>query len=126
CALAVGFAAIAGHMFSPFVGFKGGKGVATSLGVFLAVTPLPMLICFAISAAIIGVTGYVSLASITGAVLLPILIFVFSSAEARPWPVIVLTALLGAFVIYKHSANITRLMNGTENKILRKKKPEGA
>ncbi len=115
--LLVGFCAIAGHTFSPWVGWKGGKGVATSLGVFLAVAPIPVLICFVIGIALIAGTGYVSLASITGATLLPILVFAFSSADARPWPVIIMTALLGAFVIYKHKPNIERLLAGNENRL---------
>lgn len=126
-ALVTGLAAIAGHSFSPWVGFKGGKGVATSLGVFLAVAPIPMLICFALGATIIAVTGYVSVASISGAFLLPVLMILLPSGGERAWPVIGLTAALGAFVIWKHKANIGRLIAGTESRIqLGRRNPRGA
>lgn len=118
--LALGLAAVAGHMFSPWVGWKGGKGVATSLGAFLAVAPVPVLICLAIGIVLIAATGYVSLASITGAGLLAILIFLFSPADDRPWAVILLAAALGGFVIWKHRENIQRLLQGRENKVFRK------
>lgn len=123
--LIVGLAAVAGHTLSPWLKFKGGKGVATSLGIFLAVAPAPVLICLIIGIALIAFTGYVSLASITGSALLPILVFAFSPAESRPWPVIALSVVLGVFVIYKHRENINRLMSGTENKIIGAKKPDG-
>lgn len=123
--LIVGLAAVAGHTLSPWLKFKGGKGVATSLGIFLAVAPLPVTICLGLGIALIAVTGYVSLASITGSTLLPILIFALSPADARPWPVIILSLVLGVFVIYKHRENIKRLMNGTENKIIGAKKTDG-
>lgn len=119
--IVVGLAAIAGHSFSPWIGFKGGKGVATSLGVFLAVAPVPMLICLAVGIAIIAGTGYVSLASITGAALLPILMIVLPGRDGRAWPAIILAAALGAFVIWRHRANIKRLLAGTENRIFRAK-----
>jgi glycerol-3-phosphate acyltransferase PlsY len=115
--LIVGLAAIAGHMFSPWVGFKGGKGVATSLGVFLAIAPAALGVCLALGILIIATTGYVSLASIVGAALLPILIFAFAPPDDRPWTVIVIAASLGVFVIWKHRANIRRLMGGSENRI---------
>lgn len=119
--LIVGFAAIAGHSFSPWVGWRGGKGVATSLGVFLAVSPLPMLICLILGLTIIAVTGYVSLASILGSLLLPILMIALPPESGRPWPVIVLASALGLFVIWRHRANIGRLLNGTENRLFRAK-----
>lgn len=118
--LVLGLMAVAGHMFSPWVGWKGGKGVATSLGAFLAVAPMPVLICFGIGIVLIAATGYVSLASITGAGLLAILIFVFSAPGERPWAVIVIAAVLGAFVIWKHRENIQRLVEGRENKVFRR------
>jgi acyl phosphate:glycerol-3-phosphate acyltransferase len=119
--LVLGLAAVTGHMFSPWIGWKGGKGVATSLGAFLAVAPIPVLICLGIGLALIAVTGYVSLASITGAGLLAILIFALSPADNRPWAVIVVAAALGAFVIWKHRENIQRLRDGTESKVFHKK-----
>lgn len=121
--LVVGLLAVIGHMFSPWVGWKGGKGVATSLGAFLAVAPIPILICLVIGIALIAATGYVSLASITGAALLPVLIFAFSPSGDRPWAVVIVTAFVCLFVIWKHRENIQRLMQGTENKVFRKGTP---
>jgi acyl phosphate:glycerol-3-phosphate acyltransferase len=111
--LLIGGAAIAGHIFSMFVSFKGGKGVATALGVFLAVATTPMLIVLAIGVVIIVITGYVSLASITGAVLLPILIY-FSSLSPI---VLVVSCIISIMVIVRHRTNIKRLYLGGENRI---------
>jgi glycerol-3-phosphate acyltransferase PlsY len=123
--LVLGLMAVAGHMYSPWLSFKGGKGVATSLGAFLAVAPLAVLVCLAIGIVLIATTGYVSLASITGAGLLAILIFAFSPREDRPWVVIGVAAIVGAFVIWKHRGNIQRLIKGDESKIFRKGAPTG-
>lgn len=125
----LGLAAIAGHMFSPFLNFKGGKGVATSLGVVLAIAPLPMLIAFALGILIIWRTGYVSLASMTGASLLPILILIFQWRQ-HPWISVVITVLLAVVIVWKHRANIQRLREGTEKRIIisgngRSKTPSG-
>lgn len=122
--LILGACAILGHTFSPWLGFKGGKGVATSVGAFLAVQPLAISICFGLGIAIIATTGYVSVASIAGSVLLPVLIFAFSSAADRPWVVIGAAAAVGAFVVVKHRANVSRLLAGTENRLFYGKKPE--
>lgn len=117
----VGLTAIAGHMFSPFLNFKGGKGVATSLGVVLAIAPLPMLIAFILGLTLIGVTGYVSVASITGAALLPFLVLLLGGhGGSRPWISVFVTLLLGVMIIWKHRANIQRLRAGTEKRILYK------
>ena len=115
--LTVGLTAIAGHVFSPWVGWHGGKGVATSLGVFLAVAPIPILICLTIGGAFIAATGYVSLGSLIGATLLPILIALIPPGGERPWTVIIMTAGLGLFVIWRHRENIGRLIHGNENRL---------
>lgn len=120
----VGLAAIAGHMFSPWIGFKGGKGVATSLGVFLAVAPMALLVSGAVGAALIATTGYVSLGSMTAAVMMPIVIAAVPSGGQRPWPVIVFSALLAVLVVWKHRGNIARLRLGTESKIYGSKMSE--
>lgn len=112
-----GLVAICGHMFSPWLKFRGGKGVATSLGVLLAIQLWPMLITLAVAALVIWLSGYISLASITGAALLPMVVFVRALIffpGAMPWPSIVITVLLGAAVIWKHRGNLERLRNGTE------------
>jgi glycerol-3-phosphate acyltransferase PlsY len=118
---AVGLAAIAGHMFSPFLKFKGGKGVATSLGVILAIAPLPTLAVFVIGVATVVATGYVSAGSVLGAALLPVLVIALGTTTVPPlqaWTSFAITFFLGAAIIYKHRANIRRLRAGTEKKIL--------
>lgn len=124
----VGIAAIAGHMFSPFLKFKGGKGVATSLGVLLAIAPVPVGIVAAAGVTIIAVTGYVSLASVTGSIALPILVAVFGtrlSGDGRDWLSFGITAALSAMIVWKHRSNIGRLMRGEESKVFHKNKKTG-
>lgn len=104
---------IFGHMFSPFLKFKGGKGVATGLGVFLALNPNIFILSFTLGTLIITLTGYVSLASITGAVLTAILMF----RTGQPLPYSIMALVVAIFIVYKHIPNIQRLLNGTENKI---------
>ena len=115
-ALAYGAAAIVGHVFSIYVGFKGGKGVATSAGVFLALSPVAVLIGIALWASIVLLTGYVSLGSITAAIAVPVLIYLLQGRQ----PVFWLSVALAAFVIYSHRANIRRLLRGEEHSFKRK------
>jgi glycerol-3-phosphate acyltransferase PlsY len=118
----VGIAAVAGHMFSPFMGFRGGKGVATSLGVMLAIVPLPMLAVMIVGIALIWRSGFVSLGSVLGSALLPLAVLAIHWPQ-RPWLPFAVTALMGAAVIWKHRANIARLRNGTEKKFFNKPEP---
>ncbi len=108
----IGGSAIAGHVLSVFVNFKGGKGVATALGAFLAVAPLEMSIILAIGIFLIAVTGYVSLASLVGATLLPFFLLV----AGRPFSVLVVAVAISAIVIYRHRSNLVRLIQGRENR----------
>ena len=112
--LVIGLAAILGHMFTVFMNFRGGKGVAASMGVFLALAPLPFLITFAACALIIGLTRYVSAGSLAGAGLLPVLVYVFYPERVF---FLVFTAVVGLLVIIRHRSNIVRLVNGKENKL---------
>ncbi len=121
--LIVGLAAVAGHAFCPWVGFRGGKGVATSLGAFLAVAPQAISVCFAVGFVLIAITGYVSVASIAGSILLPLMLVVWPESGERSWTVIALATALGVFVIWKHRPNIQRLRTGTENRIFGQRKP---
>ena len=93
-----------------FLKFKGGKGVATGLGVVFGIAPYNFVLCFALGMGIIALTGYVSLASMTGAVFLSILMFSTRQPAPYAWGIL----LLAAYVIYKHVPNIKRLINGTE------------
>lgn len=113
----IGIVAIVGHSLSLFLNFKGGKGVATSLGVFLYLVPLVMLVVVAAFILVVYTTRYISLASIVGAALLPILTLFMPIREGIDRPsIFIISLLMGLFVIYRHRSNITRLLNGTENK----------
>jgi acyl phosphate:glycerol-3-phosphate acyltransferase len=110
-ALAYGSAAIVGHIFSVFVGFRGGKGVATGAGVFLALAPLAVLAGLVVWIGLVALTGYVSLASIAAAALLPPAVLLTRGAD----PVFWLAVGIGSFVIFAHRANIRRLIRGEEH-----------
>jgi glycerol-3-phosphate acyltransferase PlsY len=118
-ALAYGAAAIVGHVFSIYVGFKGGKGVATSAGVFLALAPVAVLISLALWAAIVFTTGYVSLGSIVAAIVVPVAVF-FTVGVG---PVLWLAIGLGTFVIFAHRANLRRLLRGQEHNFRKRERP---
>lgn len=114
--LAFGAAAILGHVFSFWVRFRGGKGVATSAGVFLALAPIPLLITVGVWSGLVMATRIVSVASITAAALLPVLILLLPTPRHEGDALVVFTALLGAFVVWAHRANIRRLMRGEESR----------
>jgi glycerol-3-phosphate acyltransferase PlsY len=106
-------APVAGHCFSVFIKFKGGKGVATGLGVFLAVSPEAVLIAFLIFLAILFSSKYVSLASIVSAFFMPFLVFY----TLKNIYIFAASMFIAALIIYKHYPNIKRIVNGTENRI---------
>lgn len=106
-------AAVLGHVFTVFAGFKGGKGVATAVGVFLALATYEMLIVLVIAGLIIAFTGYISLASVSGAVLLPFLLYFFQ----RPTVIVFACVALSVLILIRHQSNILRLINGTERQI---------
>ena len=108
-----GLFAIIGHSFSIFLGFHGGKGVATSLGVLTMLMGDVTFIVFVVWFTIVYMTRYVSLGSVVAGVLTPILAALF----AYPMEYIVFTVIAALLVIVRHRENIKRLMNGTENKI---------
>lgn len=109
---AIGLAAFLGHIYTVFLGFKGGKGVATALGVFLAVSPPAVGAALLIFVAVVWKWRYISLASITAAVAMPGMMAVF---DARP-PLVIMTVIVALLVVWKHRENIQRLREGTENK----------
>ena len=111
--IVIGMAAILGHTFSLFLKFKGGKAVATTLGVFLVLVPYAILILLVIFFVIFGLTRYVSLASIISAVVLPIAVYF----TTRHIPLTILGIIIGILVIIRHKENIKRLINGTESKL---------
>jgi glycerol-3-phosphate acyltransferase PlsY len=114
----MGVIAILGHMFSPFIGFKGGKGVATGFGAALGAIPGAALVGLAVISLTVALTRYVSLGSILAAISVPIVSMLVFRDSLQLLPILVVMA---AFIIWKHRANIERLRNGTESKFAFKK-----
>lgn len=114
----IGLIAIIGHTFSIFIKFKGGKGVATSIGVFLALEPFVIFVILIIFIVIVWLTRYVSLGSIIGAAIFPFLCYFMPGIfEQEPnIPVVAVGVLVSVYIIWKHKANISRLIKGEENK----------
>ncbi|MFY9119238.1 MAG: glycerol-3-phosphate 1-O-acyltransferase PlsY [Syntrophomonadaceae bacterium] len=109
CALA----AVLGHCYSVFLRFRGGKGMATSAGIVLYLLPKIFLIMLVVFVVVVALLRYVSLGSITVAILFPILTLVMN----EPHELLVFSVLLAALVVYRHSENIDRLRKGTESKL---------
>lgn len=108
--------AVLGHNYTCWLGFKGGKGIATSAGVLAALVPMAFLITLGTWIVVFAASRYVSLASVFAAGILP----VATVLTRQPVPIIGLNLLLGLLAIWKHKANIERLLAGTENRIGRK------
>lgn len=108
-----GICAILGHVFSCWLRFKGGKGIATSAGAFLALTAMPMGIALLTWIVFFALSRYVSLASIAAAVALPVATWLLDFSVQMS----IITTVIGALAIYKHKANIQRLLAGTENRV---------
>lgn len=111
--ISVSFVTIMGHVFTIFLRFKGGKGVATACGSFLALNPLAILLCFVIFVVVLAIFRYVSFASIIAALMLPINLYLLNSLPE----IVVFAGMMSILVIVRHTSNIKRLLNGTENKI---------
>ncbi len=126
--LAVGVAAVLGHIFSLYMKFKGGKGVATSFGVALGLWPyytISVAIAFAVWAAFVLIWRYISLASIAASIIFPIalvagIIFVPAWNFAGLWPLLTAAVFIPVMVIARHRENIKRILNGTESKVFSK------
>lgn len=116
--IAGGLLAILGHSCSVFMKFKGGKGVATGLGVLLYLAPRETLIVFVVWCIVVGLTRYVSLGSIIAAALVPFVMYAFH----EPFEIVAFGALAALFVIVRHRTNIIRLVHGNELKVERIKK----
>lgn len=109
---AVGLAAFLGHVYTVFLGFKGGKGVATALGVFLGLSPLAVLAALAVFVIVLLKWRYVSLGSIVAAAAMPVFVAVLDTRIL----IVAVTAIISCIVIQKHRENIRRLQAGTESK----------
>ncbi|MBN2809444.1 MAG: glycerol-3-phosphate 1-O-acyltransferase PlsY [Deltaproteobacteria bacterium] len=107
-----GFVAFLGHLYPIFIGFKGGKGVATALGILLAIAPLPTLAGIVLFAAVAGISHFVSLGSITAAAAMPL----FLCQAGYNWKIVYTALLMAVFIIYRHRDNIMRLCQKTENR----------
>ena len=116
--LASGVAAILGHIFSPWLGFRGGRGVATSLGVFLAIIPVPTLCAFGLWIVLLLLSRRVSVASIGAALAYPFLVFFLLAGDPHRVVLTSIAALISLLVIVRHKSNIERLIQGTEPPIL--------
>jgi glycerol-3-phosphate acyltransferase PlsY len=112
-AVALGIAAVLGHVFSPYVRFRGGKGVATALGVFIALAPLAVAIAIPVWGGSLWLTGYVSLSSIIAAATFPIWVRLFQPAAT---PAFWASVALAALIVFSHRANVRRLLAGTESR----------
>ena len=125
-ALVAGIAAVIGHMFPIFAGFKGGKGVNTAAGILLAVTPLNMLITFLAFCLVLWATRYVSLSSMIGAITYPVSLivqkYVLGQVDIET-SLVVFGVVLASVIVLAHRSNIKRLLSGTENRISWVKSP---
>lgn len=108
----VGLSAFCGHVFSLFLKFKGGKGVATALGVFLALAPMAVGVAVAVFAVLMFAWRYVSLGSICAAAVMPVAVTLLGGSRT----LVTVTFLIAAIVIIRHLENIRRLISGTENR----------
>ena len=113
-----GFFVVVGHTFPMFFGFKGGKGVATSLGVLLLTNPLIGAICLVFAIVVMAFTRMVSLGSIMAAILFPVLtIFIKDNYIADGYNYIIFGIAMAVLVIFNHRSNLKRIYNGTENRL---------
>jgi glycerol-3-phosphate acyltransferase PlsY len=108
-----GLTPLLGHIFPIFLGFKGGKGVATALGVYLVISPIAVLIEFLIFAGIVWKWRFISLGSLICATTIPILIAFFRSDSQSYF---IISVIIAALILYRHQSNISRLLQGTESK----------
>ena len=117
----LGICAVAGHIFSPFVGFRGGKGVATCAGVMLVISPAAVGICVLVWAALFAVFRIVSVASLAAALTLPPAIFLTMDTSSPGFPVFqAFGVLVACGVLITHRSNIGRLIRGEEKRLSRR------
>ncbi len=116
-----GIASVSGHNWTIFLGFKGGKGVATTCGMVLGLFPPALGLSVLVFVIIVAITRYVSLGSIVASSVFPLFVWVFYRAHSGFPFFLVFAVLMVVFIVYRHKANIQRLLQGTENKITFKK-----
>ncbi|NCA86415.1 MAG: glycerol-3-phosphate 1-O-acyltransferase [Clostridia bacterium] len=119
--IALAAVAVLGHVFPIFAGFRGGKGIATLLGVGIALYPQAVLVAIIVFAIVLAITGYVSLGSITASVTFPFVVIIFFNPHSLS--LLLLAVMAGIFVPLTHHHNVERLLKGTERKFsFRKRK----
>ena len=125
--LCVAIACVVGHMLTPYMKFKGGKGVATAFGALIALMPATVGIAFALFAIVFACSHYISLGSCVAATSLAAMVWIpfLDHAGYNDLPLCILVTLIAAFIVWKHRSNIGRLVRGTENKIYLFKKGTG-
>ena len=108
--------AILGHMFTVWLGFKGGKGVATAVGAFAALAPRAIVIALVLFVVVVALTRYISLGSMAAAAAFPLLVWWLNPAERTTIPILALIVACSLLIIVRHKDNIRRLLDGTENR----------
>src|SRR5579871_5272287 len=109
---AAALAVMAGHAYPVFLKFQGGKAVASFIGAFLYLTPIPLAACLVVFVIVVAATKYISMGSLVGAGALPLAVYLILHPAA---PVVFAALIAGAFIICRHSSNIRRIRAGTEN-----------
>jgi len=110
------FCAILGHMFTVWLRFKGGKGVATAVGAFAALAPRAIVVAVVVFLVLVALTRYISLGSMVAAAVFPLLAWWLNPAERTTAPILLLIAASSLLIIVRHKDNIRRLLSGTENR----------
>ena len=118
---AAGFCALVGHSFPVWLGFKGGKGIATSAGVIVALFPQAFLICLGVWIMLFATLRYVSVASIAAALTLPLAVGAMAALHRADWLAFSVSALMAVLAVWRHRSNIARLRAGTEPRFERKR-----
>ncbi|MEE4116137.1 MAG: glycerol-3-phosphate 1-O-acyltransferase PlsY [Marinilabiliaceae bacterium] len=115
-----GIIAITGHIFPVFAGFRGGKGVATTFGVLLAISPFVTISCLVVFLVVLLITGYVSVSSMSAGISFPV--FVFALYDSSPLVLNIFSVLIAVAILFTHRSNIRKLRKGEENRFIWKRR----